>query len=486
LSVKNHSDLTDDITNDITSNGNQEITGLILQGVLNDMADSAINKLGDTVQGKLTYSSLFSISATGDIPHKSYVDGAITTAISGITIDSTPTDGSANAVSSNGVYDALIGKLDLTGGTMTGTLVTADGNSTNKALTFGGPGTGIWRDRSGGDQLKWLYNGIDMLWLRDDGTSNTVIVKHDLEVVSNTKLTNLTASTVLELDSSKNIISAAKGTAYNKNFGTGSGTVAEGNDSRITGALQTTSFTDAAVTGKVLTGYTSGAGTVASTDTILQAIQKLNGNIVANDTAAVHISGTETITGAKTFSNSATNFATSITLLDTTQKTALDVNAANTLRLGNGFTTLLTATMTTISLTATSAININSGTDVQVNVGNGRVFAGVAGRFTLAHSSNANTTDYMARQASAGGTTLNYKSGQTMVFSDGGTQRAVLDANVFKFDIPIGLNSYTVATVPVATTAGRQIYVSDESGGAVLAFSDGTNWRRVTDRAIIS
>jgi len=33
------------------------------------------------------------------------------------------------------------------------------------------------------------------------------------------------------------------------------------------------------VIGKVLTGYTSGAGTVASTDTILQAIQKLNGNV---------------------------------------------------------------------------------------------------------------------------------------------------------------------------------------------------------------
>lgn len=38
-------------------------------------------------------------------------------------------------------------------------------------------------------------------------------------------------------------------------------------------------LTNSAVIGKVLTGYVSGAGTVASTDTILQAIQKLNGNI---------------------------------------------------------------------------------------------------------------------------------------------------------------------------------------------------------------
>ena len=47
------------------------------------------------------------------------------------------------------------------------------------------------------------------------------------------------------------------------------------------------------------------------------------------------------------------------------------------------------------------------------------------------------------------------------------------------------LLSYTVATLPVVTVA-RMIYVSDETGGAVPAFSDGTNWRRVTDRAIVS
>jgi hypothetical protein len=48
--------------------------------------------------------------------------------------------------------------------------------------------------------------------------------------------------------------------------------------------------------------------------------------------------------------------------------------------------------------------------------------------------------------------------------------------------------SFTVSTVPSASAsgAGAQIYVINESAGAVLAFSDGTNWRRVTDRVIIS
>lgn len=48
--------------------------------------------------------------------------------------------------------------------------------------------------------------------------------------------------------------------------------------------------------------------------------------------------------------------------------------------------------------------------------------------------------------------------------------------------------SFTVATVPSASAlgAGATIFVSNESGGAVVAFSDGTSWRRVTDRAVIS
>jgi hypothetical protein len=48
------------------------------------------------------------------------------------------------------------------------------------------------------------------------------------------------------------------------------------------------------------------------------------------------------------------------------------------------------------------------------------------------------------------------------------------------------LPSYTTTTLPSASAPGAMIYVTNESGGAVPAFSDGTNWRRVTDRAIVS
>lgn len=46
---------------------------------------------------------------------------------------------------------------------------------------------------------------------------------------------------------------------------------------------------------------------------------------------------------------------------------------------------------------------------------------------------------------------------------------------------------YTVATLPDPTiNTGRTVFVSDEAGGATLAFSDGADWRRAQDRNVVS
>ena len=51
----------------------------------------------------------------------------------------------------------------------------------------------------------------------------------------------------------------------------------------------------------------------------------------------------------------------------------------------------------------------------------------------------------------------------------------------------IQAKTYTVAGLPSAATYPRGVvYVSNEVGGATLAFSDSTNWRRVQDRAVVS
>ena len=47
-------------------------------------------------------------------------------------------------------------------------------------------------------------------------------------------------------------------------------------------------------------------------------------------------------------------------------------------------------------------------------------------------------------------------------------------------------DTYTVNALPNAAQPGQMIYVSDETGGPVMAFSDGANWRRITDREIVS
>lgn len=62
-------------------------------------------------------------------------------------------------------------------------------------------------------------------------------------------------------------------------------------------------------------------------------------------------------------------------------------------------------------------------------------------------------------------------------------------ASGYMFDVDgvIGVKTYTVAGLPAVPATGTGlIAVSDESGGYTLAFSDGTNWRRCTDLAIVS
>lgn len=52
---------------------------------------------------------------------------------------------------------------------------------------------------------------------------------------------------------------------------------------------------------------------------------------------------------------------------------------------------------------------------------------------------------------------------------------------------PLRLMAYAVADLPTASLWTQSIiYVSDETGGATIAFSDGVDWRRVADRAIVS
>ncbi|WP_049974162.1 right-handed parallel beta-helix repeat-containing protein [Azospirillum sp. B4] len=137
--------------------------------------------------------------------------------------------------------------------------------------------------------------------------------------------------------------------------------------------------------------------------------------------------------------------------------------------------------------------NIKLAAGVNASTGKGGVAALVAGSATIAGQTGGtiNITPGSGNGAANGAANILDAAGNARV--------AVLDSaitlagtvtvnSVTAFDASgiVGLRSYTVATQPSAATAQRMIYVSDESGGPVPAFSDGTNWRRVTDRAVVS
>lgn len=59
--------------------------------------------------------------------------------------------------------------------------------------------------------------------------------------------------------------------------------------------------------------------------------------------------------------------------------------------------------------------------------------------------------------------------------------------NIWSRETEVFAKAYTVATLPDASeNRGLIVLVTNETGGAVLAFSDGTDFRRCTDRAIVS
>jgi hypothetical protein len=54
-------------------------------------------------------------------------------------------------------------------------------------------------------------------------------------------------------------------------------------------------------------------------------------------------------------------------------------------------------------------------------------------------------------------------------------------------ELPLKLVQYAVADLPAASGyAGSLVYVTDETGGATVAYSNGTSWLRVYDAATVS
>jgi len=139
----------------------------------------------------------------------------------------------------------------------------------------------------------------------------------------------------------------------------------------VTSVGNATTLTNAPVIAKVLTGYTSGAGTVAATDSILQAIQKLNGNDATNANLTGVITSVGNATSIASQTGTGTKFVvdTSPVLVTPNIGIATGTSLAAALNGSLGATTPSTVAATTIS--ATGAITSTKTTGDVLVLGSG-------------------------------------------------------------------------------------------------------------------
>ena len=147
-----------------------------------------------------------------------------------------------------------------------------------------------------------------------------------------------------------------------------------------------------------------------------------------------------------------------------------------TLENGNNISMTATAGTDTITINATA-----SGLNEQVQFNNSGNFGGDAD-FTYNSTTNTLTIKNLIAES------VNPPSTLTGTYTISSPTTITLDpTSEIINDAPMKLKGYTVAQLGTLTSsAGAMVYCTDETGGSIPAFYDGTNWRRVSDRAIVS
>lgn len=139
-----------------------------------------------------------------------------------------------------------------------------------------------------------------------------------------------------------------------------------------------------------------------------------------------------------------------------------------------------------------TALNPNAAAGAQVRVSlqrGGDAGSGLSrGSVWFVTSSSLGFADYEARPIKLLTGTTPGAAASRLDVTPAGDVGIGTTAPVCKLDVdgPVRVKSFAKTSLPSAAGAGQVIYVSNEAGGAVLAFSDGTSWRRVTDRAVVS
>ena len=283
-----------------------------------------------------------------------------------------------------------------------------------------------------------------------------------------------------------------------------------------------------ASTGVIVTGITTVSGNITGGNVITGGLASVTGNITGGN---VITAGLISVTGNATGGNLITAGLASVTgnvtggnlITGGLASVTGNVTGGNLITGGLASVTgnitggnLITAGLASVTGNITGGNILGNGAglsgilafgNVTVSNGNSAVANSISSTLTLTAGTGISIT------ANAASDTITFAtSSTTSIFSSGGDMGLVTSEVTVSEDlglvtdtpasiqidmetVAIGgpvypsqlvIPSYAVAGLPSVTPAAQLVYVSDESGGAVPAFSDGTNWRRVTDRAVVT
>ena len=151
---------------------------------------------------------------------------------------------------------------------------------------------------------------------------------------------------------------------------------------------------------------------------------------------------------------------------------------------GTDISTSITGSTLTINYTGSGGAGTPGGNNTEVQFNNSGSFGGDS---DFTYNSTTNTLQVENLVASSIAPPNSLVGTYSITSPTTITLNAASGAGEVKSEVPFKLVSKTVTQLgSLSASAGTMVYCTDESGGAIPAFYDGTNWRRVSDRAIVS